>query len=139
MPFTSDQMDIRRQYPRYAMLELGADDLANAFDAASLPPNAIVIGGWLDVKEAFDAGTITIGDDLGDTPDVDKYLTSQILTTGAMIPFTATLPLTNSAIPVGGAMITVNPASVTGTAGKAQLCVIYVEEGTHHEYFTYRG
>ena len=136
--------NINRQTRLVAYVDITYADLVSgsAVNAIHLPAGARVLGGFLDITTAWNSGTsdsLTVGDTVGSTPDVDRYKTAtdaQATGLGALLG-----PLTNAVIPSGGAWVTVSITSVgdAATAGAARLQVEYVVDDRVTEYNPYRG
>ena len=141
------EVDIRRQTVLVAKRDVTYDELVSgtAFNAIHLPAGSRVTGGFVDVTTALDPETsavIDIGDTVGDTPDADRYSTSQINVAAAALT-ALSAPITGAVIPNGGAWITITPTIVDAagdlSAGVIRLQVEYVQDDRQTEFHAYRG
>jgi hypothetical protein len=131
-------------YVDFTIADIGAG-ASGSHNAIHLPAGARLLSGFLEVTEDTndgDALTVSVGDSVGTTPDVDRYLaaTSVNATGTKVVPFTLT-PVKGAVIPAGGAWVTVTVAAVDGDAdeGTFRLGVDYVVEDRVTEYEPYRG
>ena len=93
---------------------------ASTFVVIPLPPNSTVIGGSVDVNEAFDAATYTV--EVGDASDSDRYLAS---TDVKAVGTTALVPTGYLNVAGENVQIVVTAADVC-TTGTATVRVEYV-------------
>lgn len=120
--------DHGRQYPLWAYQEAGLADLPTgvATEVMDLPPNAVIVGGFSEVTEGFNAGTSAVAD-IGITGAATTFETAQNLAaiTNPAVEFAAGL-FTNTG-PNGTAVI-VTPVYVgtAATAGKLRIGVAYI-------------
>jgi len=143
--------NINRQSVLYAEVDFTVADIgagaSGSFNAIHLPAGARPLGGFLDViVDANDgtAYTLSVGDTVGSSPDVDKYLVAtSVNATGAKVVDFTLPPLGDAGgvIPSGGAWVTVTAAATDGDAdeGTYKLAVWYVIEDRVTEYEPYRG
>lgn len=140
-------VNINRQTRLSAYVDFTIADIkpAGTFNAIHLPAGAVVLGGFLDVLQDVNAGTsytLSVGDSVGSSPDVDKYLVATDVngTNAKIVKFTLP-PKTNGAIPAGGAWVTVTgvSAGTEETEGRFRLSVEYIVEDRVTEYEPYRG
>lgn len=141
--------NINRQSVLYAEVDIAIADIspAGSYNAIHLPAGARVLSGFLDViVDANDTTsyTLSVGDTVGSSPDVDKYLTATSVNgTGAKVVDFAIPPLGDAVgvIPSGGAWVTVTGASGDGAEdeGTFKLAIWYVIEDRVTEYEPYRG
>jgi hypothetical protein len=118
-----------RQYPLCARVTFVETDLplaATAYAALTLPPNAVVIGGHLDIATAFDGGadvTLTVSGGGVSTAALDAdaaALHTLVTTTGDAQTAGDTVDIT-----LGG--------TIGGTAGVASLVIFYIVVGRENE------
>lgn len=110
-------------------VDFGAANLggaAGAFDVIELPVGAIVVGGDLAVKTAFDAATYAII--VGDATDTDRFLATAdrkaVGTSALLVP---------GFVSTGEAIrVTITAADVC-TTGEVLLTVLYVVDGRVNE------
>lgn len=126
--------DRGRQWPLWAYQEVGFADLPTGIttEVIDLPPNAVIIGGFSEVTEAFNDGTAAVAD-IGITGDDDAFEAAQALgsVTNPAIEFAAGL-LTNTG---NGTTVTVTPTYTAddNTTGKLRIGVAYIMYGRANE------
>lgn len=149
VPMAETPVNINRQTVLHAQQDISFADFGSAKSgtvrAIFLNPGTRLIRGRIEVTTPFNAETsytLAIGDNLGTTPDVDKYKTAASAAATSIAEFTAP-SLKDNVIPAGGAWITVTSAVVDVAdelnAGEATLFIEYVEDGRVTEYNTVRG
>lgn len=101
----------------------GSSDLAMVADVIKQPPNAIVVGGHLEVITAFDtAGYDVI---IGDSVDTDRYMATADVKALGITPL-----LTPGYVNVGGLPIRLTIASDdVCTTGKARIVLYHIIDG----------
>jgi hypothetical protein len=119
--------DRGRQYPLWAYQQAALADLPTGVttDLIDLPPNAVIVDGFLETSEGFNAGTSAVMD-VGITGTPTKFLTDSNVAAPATVSFAVAV----LAIPTGttGTKITVTPTYVgtAATLGKLWVGVAYV-------------
>lgn len=120
--------DHGRQYPLWAYQEVTLADLSSAasIEVIDLPPNAVIIGGFSEVTEAFNDSTTYVAN-IGITGTATAFETGQDLTslTNPAVEFAAGL-FTNTG--ATGTAVTMAATAGTGdaTAGKVRIGVGYI-------------
>lgn len=122
--------DHGRQWVLSLFQEVAYSDLveATAVEIADLPPNAVIIGGFVEVTEANNQGTsavVDLGVTDGTTPAPTQFTTDTDLTTVA----TAMFPIANVGVSTGNGMAVIATATLVGTAataGKFRVGIQYV-------------
>lgn len=149
VPMAETPVNINRQTVLHAQQDISFADFGSAKSgtvrAIYLKPGTRLIRGRIEVTTAFNpetSATLSVGDNLGTTPDVDKYHAAEDVTSTAIVAFD-TPSLKDNVIPAGGAWITVTSAVVDDAdeldAGAATLFIEYVEDGRVTEYNTVRS
>lgn len=130
MPVT---LNANRQSPVYAHVEIGFADLASgvAAKAMQLPANALVIGGFINVKTVFNSATSDVLS-LGDAASANRYANALNIhaSTGvqALTPTglqTSQNPSTNTT----ELLVTWTGVGAAPTTGALQLVVGYIVVG----------
>lgn len=103
---------------------------AGAFDIISLPVNAIVVGGSITTRTAFDTASYAVI--LGDSVDTDRYHASADLKAAATVSL-----LTPGYVSIGNKIrLTITNADAC-TAGAMDIRVHYIIRGRAKEVSTY--
>ncbi|MFD1260655.1 hypothetical protein [Entomomonas asaccharolytica] len=113
----------RHQYSGSTVIELYPSDFSVRTEryALALHPDTIITGGYFIVEEAFDSGTIKIGDD----ETADCYLAGTPLNTETVKPLLVTGKVTHV---LNQIKLTLD-AALSGDKGKAILIVDHVGVG----------
>lgn len=127
-----------RQYPLYATKTFAYTDVTD--DAyvplIDIPPNAIVVGGFLAITTLFNSGTddkFSIGDQEGEaSADKTEYssLSADVTTAGTSI---AVVPNGKKYAQAGTVGVVWNGSGTAPSAGIGTLVIAYIIDGRAHE------
>lgn len=138
------QVNVARQTVLVAEREFDLSDFVSGTPKPLiyLKPGTRVLRGFLDITVPFNSGssdTISIGDTVGATPDVDKYMDATSVAT-AGIKDLAKLPVANGVIDTTEAVTaTLTSVGTAATGGAGRLVIEYIEDTRSTEFHTYRG
>jgi hypothetical protein len=120
--------DHGRQYVLWAYQSAGFADLPTgvATEVIDLPPNAVIVGGFSEVSEAFNDGTSAVAN-IGITGAATTFETAQDLssTTNPAVEFAAGL-FTNTGANGTAVIVTPTYGANDNTAGILKIGVAYI-------------
>jgi hypothetical protein len=142
------KVNINRQTVLHAFREFDYQDFAAAAtqNMIHVPDGARVLRGFLEVSTGFDDAdgdgthTISVGDTVGASPDVTRYLNATNAHRATALTALAKAPVKASIIPSGGAWVTLTKtSSKAATGGAGRLEIEYVMDTRVTELEAYRG
>lgn len=126
---------VERQYPLIAVAEFDYDELPTGdnVEVVSLPPGAIVIGGFATSVVADNGGTSVVLD-VGDEDDDDRYVTDLDIRTAAGVTEAFESTVLGRKYPSGGVITAKRVEGGTASsAGTVRIVVEYVIDGRANE------